>query len=227
MTAIPYTLRRSQRKTLGIRVRPDASVEVTAPAGATLAMIDGVLQRKARWIVRKQAEVRAGPPVPAARYVNGEAHPHLGREYLLDVAYGSTPTVRLDGAHLCVQTPDPASPRATAAALTTWRRQEAAKVFAEELKAAADRVRPLGIVAPPAVRIRQMQTRWGSCTSKGSITLNLRLIGANRELIEYVLVHELCHLAEHNHSKAYYRLLDRALPDWRARKQRLNAAHLP
>jgi predicted metal-dependent hydrolase len=89
--------------------------------------------------------------------------------------------------------------------------------------AARERVLALGIVAPPSVRIRRMKTRWGSCTAKGVITLNLRLIQVQREMIEYVLVHELCHLREHNHSPAYFRLLDRALPEWREWKRRLNS----
>jgi predicted metal-dependent hydrolase len=72
-----------------------------------------------------------------------------------------------------------------------------------------------------------MKSRWGSCTAKGVITLNLRLIQVERSLIQYVVVHELCHLREHNHSRAYYRLLDQALPGWRERKQRLNAAPIP
>lgn len=227
-TTISYTLRHSPRKTVGIHVRPDASVEVTAPTGSALEAIEGILRRKAAWITRKQAEMRARPPVtPAYRYVSGEAHLYLGRPYLLEIVPGPKSAVMLAGAHLCVRTPDPSNPRSVSTALARWYRQEAERVFAEELAAAAGVVRPLGIAAPAAIRIRPMKTRWGSCTSKGSITLNLRLIHADRALIEYVLVHELCHLAEHNHSKAYYRLLDRALPDWRARKQRLNTTGIP
>ena len=227
-TTITYELRYSRRKTLGIQVRPDTSVRVTAPAGAGLPAIEGVLQRKAAWIVRKQAEIARRPPAAAPhQYTSGEIHLYLGRQYRLMLEKHAKASVTLDAGCLRVRSPTPTDPQAVAALLAAWYRREAQKVFAEELVAAGRRVAPLGIVPPAAVRIRRMASRWGSCTSRGAITLNLRLIQADRALIEYVLVHELCHLLQHNHSPAYYKLLDRALPDWRARKKRLNAARLP
>jgi predicted metal-dependent hydrolase len=227
-TAIAYTLRRSRRKTLGIRIRPDASVQVTAPLGAAQGTIEEVLRRKAPWIVRKQGEVRARQEAaPALRYVSGETHFYLGRPYVLAITHGPKVRVGLGGASLCVQAPDPHNAAAVAAAIERWQKQAAARVFADVMAAAAARVQPLGIVAPPALRMRRMKTRWGSCTAKGVITLNLRLIQVDVALIEYVVVHELCHLREHNHSPAYYRLLDQALPEWRARKRQLNGLRLP
>jgi predicted metal-dependent hydrolase len=227
MSAIPYTLHRSSRKTLGIRIRPDGSVHVTAPHGASQAAVDEVLARKAAWIIRKQAEVRAYVPPPEHKFIPGEPHLYLGQPYLLQPQQSSRPAAALVGAHLCVRTPEPENPAVVAAVLERWYQAEARRVFAEELAAAAACVLPLGIVPPPAVRIRRMKSRWGSCTAKGVITLNLRLIQVERSLIQYVVVHELCHLREHNHSRAYYRLLDQALPGWRERKQRLNAAPIP
>ena len=69
-----------------------------------------------------------------------------------------------------------------------------------------------------------MKARWGSCGTNGVVTLNLKLIQVGTPLIDYVIVHELCHLVEHNHSKRYYALLDKMMPDWRERRQGLNAA---
>jgi predicted metal-dependent hydrolase len=223
---IAYELRFARRKTLGIRVLPDGSVRVTAPQGAGLRAIEAVLLRKARWIARKQAEVAAHAPLPPYQYTSGETHLFLGRPVQLQVQQGPKALVMLAGRCLAVQTPAPADPLAVAALLERWQREQAEVVFAQELAAAARRVQPLGIAPPPTMRIRRMRTRWGSCTSRGAITLNLRLIQVERALIEYVLVHELCHLLEHNHSRAYYALLDRALPDWRGRKQQLNAARI-
>jgi predicted metal-dependent hydrolase len=237
---IGYELRRSRRKTLGIQVRPDGSVRVMAPAGASLPAIEEVLQRKAHWIVRKQAEVAAfREAVVPLRFVEGEPHRFLGREYCLRIETGSAAdaadtgpvgkrslnkeAVTLEGPYLRVRTVGAADAQAVARLLEGWYRQQAQTVFQEVLVAARERVLALGIVAPPSVRIRRMKTRWGSCTAKGVITLNLRLIQVQREMIEYVLVHELCHLREHNHSPAYFRLLDRALPEWREWKRRLNS----
>jgi predicted metal-dependent hydrolase len=226
-TTISYELRYARRKTLGIQVRPDATVRVIAPAGATLPAIEEVLQRKAAWIVRKQAELATyrSPTLPR-RCVSGETYFFLGKQLQLKVEQGRKAAVTIDAQWLRIQTPNSADPQAIAALLEAWYRRQAQTVFAEVLAAAAQRVLPLGIVAPTTIRIRRMKTRWGSCTSKGAITLNLRLIQLDRAIIEYVLVHELCHLAEHNHSPAYYRLLDYAMPDWRERKKRLTAARI-
>jgi predicted metal-dependent hydrolase len=73
----------------------------------------------------------------------------------------------------------------------------------------------------PKVVVRQMRSRWGSCTARGKITLNLKLVMVPRQLIDYVIVHELCHLAEHNHSKGFYTLLSRVMPDWEERREKL------
>jgi predicted metal-dependent hydrolase len=78
----------------------------------------------------------------------------------------------------------------------------------------------------PKLTIRRMKSRWGSCGANGAVTLNLKLIQVGKPLIDYVIVHELCHLVEHNHSKRYYALLDRMLPDWRTRRQRLNESEV-
>jgi predicted metal-dependent hydrolase len=225
---ITYELRRSRRKTLGIHVRPDGSVRITAPAGASLPAIEEALQRKAGWIVRKQAEVATfRGAVDPLRFVEGATHRFLGREYCLRIETGSETersSVVLEGPYLRVRTAGAADAQAVARLLEAWYMQQANAVFHEMLVGARERVLALGIVAPPSIRVRKMKTRWGSCTAKGAITLNVRLIHLQRELIEYVLVHELCHLRELNHSPAYYRLLDQALPEWREWKRRLNSS---
>ena len=73
----------------------------------------------------------------------------------------------------------------------------------------------------PAVQVRQMRSRWGSCTAQGKITLNLKLVMVPRQMIDYVIVHELCHLVEHNHGKGFYELLSRVMPAWREVRERL------
>jgi predicted metal-dependent hydrolase len=77
-------------------------------------------------------------------------------------------------------------------------------------------------LAQPNLAIKALQARWGSCTGSGTIILNLRLMQVPKQYIDYEIVHELCHLVEHNHSRQFYRLLDRMMPDWRDRRRRLN-----
>jgi hypothetical protein len=77
-------------------------------------------------------------------------------------------------------------------------------------------------VAYPDIIVRAMSTRWGSCSANGRITLNVKLVKVPRLYIDYVIFHELCHLAEPNHTPRFYELLDRVLPDWRERREKLN-----
>lgn len=111
------------------------------------------------------------------------------------------------------------------AMITAWYRQQAKRVFAERLKVCFPRVEGLKI-AYPMLSIRQMKARWGSCTVDGKIILNLMLIHVPKHLIDYVILHEMCHLVEHNHSGAFYGLLARVLPDWEERRKSLNQMEL-
>ena len=107
------------------------------------------------------------------------------------------------------------------ALLDEWYRGHARQVFVERLAACYPRVERLGI-AFPQLAVRVMRSRWGSCSPSGRITLNVKLIQMPTAHIDYVIYHELCHLAEPSHNARYYDLLGRALPDWRKRRQRRN-----
>ena len=109
--------------------------------------------------------------------------------------------------------------------LDAWYLSHAKRVFAERLAACYPRVEGLGIPFP-SLAIRDMKARWGSCSAKGRLTLNRRLIHVPKDLMDYVILHELCHLKEYNHGPAFYALLERVLPDWKARRQKLNQMEL-
>lgn len=105
--------------------------------------------------------------------------------------------------------------------LEGWYRDKARQVFHERLGVCYPRVERLGVPCP-SLAIRPMKTRWGSCSSSGLIMLNPKLVQTPVDCIDYVLLHELCHLKEHHHNKQYYQLLDHTLPDWRDRRRKLN-----
>lgn len=225
-TAIEYTLTYAARKTLAIHVHPDRSVTVKAPAGSDLAAVEGFLRKRAPWILRKQAEFAALPPKqPPRRYVSGESFSYLGRHYRLKVSEGEREWVKLARGYLEVTTPNKADTAYVQAQVEVWLRRQAQRHLHERVVALLPRFKPLAL-AEPELAVRAMKSRWGSCTGKGKITLNLHLMRAPRPCIDYVVVHELCHLVEHNHGKGFYALMDRVMPEWRKRREELKQVEI-
>jgi predicted metal-dependent hydrolase len=220
---IRYAVQPAVRKTVAIDVYPDQHVEVRVPLDLDPDQVAAFVRRQAHWIVRQQRHFAGYPTdAPGREYVSGESHRYPGCQYRLKVHEGKPTGVRLQRELLHVTVPPGAGSVQVGRALETWYRSRAQQVFREELDACVVRAAALGLPHPP-LEVRWMKTRWGSCSRAGVIRLNLRLIQAPRAGITYVIMHELCHLKEHNHSKRYYALLDRALPEWRELRQKLNS----
>jgi len=225
-TVIAYDVACAPRKTLAITVAPDLRVTVTAPLGAAPDAVAARVRKRAPWIVRQQRELERYLPVrPLRRYVSGETHRYLGRQYRLKVVEEPRDEVKLARGRLYVWTPDRTDTARVKALLDTWYHTQASRVFRQRLRALVPQFHHAGVVQPELV-IKPLQARWGSCTGAGTITLNLALIQAPKPQIDYVIVHELSHLVERNHSKRFYQLLDRMLPAWRERRRQLNELHI-
>ena len=222
-TTIRYELTYSERKTLVIHVYPDTSVVVDAPLDTPVDKVHAKVLKRAAWILREQLQFETyapAQPLPR-RYVSGESYRYLGRQYRLKVETDTVERTVLKRGYLVVGVHDPSLKPRIAALIDHWYRSHARTIFAERLEACYPRVESLGIPFPD-LTVRDMKARWGSCSAVGRLTLNLKLIQLPRKLIDYVILHELCHLKEYNHSPAFYTLLDRVLPDWRERRQQLN-----
>jgi predicted SprT family Zn-dependent metalloprotease len=115
---------------------------------------------------------------------------------------------------LIVETGDPTRAERL---IADWYQRQAAQIFSQRLTVCFERVRAWG-VAYPTLRVRRMKTRWGSCTGHGAITLNSRLVELPVDLIDYVILHELCHLREMNHGPRFYALLEGVCPTWKAQR---------
>jgi predicted metal-dependent hydrolase len=221
-TTIEYTLAYASRKTLAISVAPDLSVRVTAPAETALDAIEAKVRQRAPWIVRQQRELEQYlPATPPRQYVNGETHRYLGRQYRLKVIQNQPDVVKLTRGWLYVYIADTHDTAHVKQLVDAWYHTQAERVFHERLAAMLPRFQHLDL-CQPNLTIKPLQARWGSCTGSGTITLNVRLMQVPKQYIDYVIVHELCHLIEHNHSKRFYQLLDRMMPDWRESRQKLN-----
>jgi predicted metal-dependent hydrolase len=220
---IHYAVTPAARKTLGITVRPDLTVEVRAPVGATPDEVETVVRKRAAWILRQQRELsRYLPHLPPRQYVSGESHRYLGRQFRLKVLAGPAEAsgVTQTRSSLEVAVDKPGDPARVRELLDAWYLAQAERVFSERLAACYPKVQHLGLPYPRLV-VRELRTRWGNCDADERITLNIKLILVPEELIDYVLYHELCHLKELHHGKSFYQLLGRVLPDWRERKRRL------
>jgi hypothetical protein len=146
----------------------------------------------------------------------------LGRQYRLKVAEGLPEGVKLARGWLHVSTLDKRDIARVKQLVDGWYDTQARRVFPERLGAVLPRFQAVGVTELPRLVVKPLEARWGSCNNTGTITLNTRLVQAPKPQIDYVVVHELCHLVEHNHGSRFYRLLDRMLPDWRERRQLLN-----
>ena len=220
---IPYVVRRmGSRKTLGIEVHPDGRVLVRAPIDCHHSVIAERVRRRASWISRQRADfARYQPRTPQRQYVSGEAHLYLGRQYRLKAVSSAEAGVRLSRGEIIVTTAGTATPERVKTQLDQWYLARAREVFAEVIKASMMRFQR---IKPPRLIIRTMQSRWGSLSPTGSMTLNVRLVRAPRACIEYVVVHELCHAVHRDHDSRFYGALEAVMPDWRKRKGRLEVA---
>lgn len=219
---IVFSLRRNSRKRLKIVVTPEFEVLVYAPLAATDDQVRAAVTRKAFWITQKLEKQRTYHPLPTPRqYVSGESLVYLGRQYRLRVETGAGKPAKLLGRHLFVQVSDTTNRQAVQRAVDAWYLERARQTIGRYLDKCQSITCRHG-VPEPRLMIRNMQRRWGSCSPAGRITINLKLVRVPVHCIEYVIMHELCHLKHHNHSKAFYSLLTRCQPDWRQRKAELD-----
>ena len=217
---INFGLTYTDRKTLGITVYPDLSVQVKAPVNATLEKIYEKVEKRAAWILEQKRYFLAFEPSNITYlYKSGETHYYLGRQYRLKIVEGKADEVSYKGRYLHIET-DNKSPEHIKKLLDVWYRERAKIKFAEYAEPLIESFKKYD-VEPKNLFIQLMKSRWGSCTAEGNIILNPKLIKAPIACIEYVIVHELCHLVHRNHTKAFYALQSREMSDWEKWKDKL------
>lgn len=196
-----YVLKRSARRTLGLRIDP-AGLTVSAPMRMSEKTIEGILMEKSGWILRKMEEAK---PVPAPKWQEGEAIPFLGEHYRLRIVLSSKKKVGIAGEYLEVFLPDPSGAKET---VESWYKRQALDFFSERVIHYCPK---LGVEAPKLF-LSNAKTRWGSCNSRREIRLNWRLVLMDPLLVDYVVVHELSHLIEMNHSIAFWKTVESVYP---------------
>ena len=212
------------RERLSISVHPDGSVTALAPAGRSLDDVLTHLNHRRSWIAKQRRHFEKYQPLPAEkRYVSGETHLYLGRQYRLRVHEGADTSVRLVGRFFEVHVPVPKHPQRIAVAMSEWYQSHAESIFQDRLHRCLQIAAPLRLDVNANIHVKPMKRRWGSCSKAGGITLNTDLVKTPLHCIDYVIMHELCHLRIHDHSPAFFRMLGRYMPDWQLRKDRLES----
>ena len=217
---ITYSVIREARKYLTITVYPDLRVIVRAPAAQSLESVVDYVLRKRAWIARHLSRLEALPPADHPRYESGESHLYLGETYPLHVERSKQRGVALESGRLLVRVRPATGPRAVRMALRRWYARQARAEFEVRL-GRLQREFPLFAKLSFVLRVRRMTSRWGSCTSRGVITMNPLLIQASPGCVDYVLAHELVHRLEIGHTPRFYELLASVVPDWKDREAAL------
>ena len=216
--SVSYTLKRSgkRRRSIGLSI-DDRGLVVSMPLRGSEKWLHGALQDKAQWIVDKLAEWNARKP-EVVRWVDGQFIPFMGEPLTLRVIaslFDAPPLLR--GRQLFVHVADTSNQQVIEQAVTQWYRREAEMLF----KLRAAHYAPLMQVSPSVVALSSARTQWGSCTVHGTVRLNWHLIRMPLRLIDYVVVHELAHLVEMNHSVAFWEVVKAVCPDYRRRRAEL------
>lgn len=218
---IKISLSFKERKTLKISVHPDKTIIVDAPKGKKLHDILTRVRKRSPWIIKQRDYFECFQPLLTQRqYVSGESHYYLGRQYRLKVHKNSEQSVKLIGKYITVYTPYVNDSNEIRKLLQGWYRKHAEVIFSQRLNLCTRVINRMN-VNQPEIKIRQMKKRWGSCGKSGAIVLNTELVKASLHCIDYVILHEICHLKISSHNNGFYKLLEKYMPDWKLRKERL------
>lgn len=198
---------RAKRRTIALIVERDGSLTVRAPRRATLNDIYGFIAEKTDWILRSREKLKAIKPIPKKAYVDGERFLLLGQEYELRLVPPQRPALKFDSRF----TLSTSAQERGELAFTKWYKTQALTIFTERVNHYAN----LHGLIPKEVKVNSAKTRWGSCTSAGTLNFTWRLVMAPLVVIDYVVLHELAHLKVKNHSPRFWKLVESLCPDFK------------
>lgn len=222
------TAKKVARKVI-IKVHPDQRVVATVPYDASDDAIVDAMHKRARWIWQSINDfAKQKDTVLHKRYVSGETQFYLGKRYVLKVIVDAeqVPSVKLSRGKLYVTIKHEVSENIDdrfvkiKPLIDKWYQHKAKAIFHERLAELLPKA--TWVTGIPCFRVMAMKKQWGSCSTKGNLMLNPHLVKAPKECIDYVILHELCHIAEHNHSERFWRLLTQVMPNWKEVKTKLD-----
>lgn len=215
---------------MALYVHPDKRVEIRMPLLFSVDEIEPFLIKHSRWLFNR-LDLPEKKPVEPKKFVSGELHYFLGKQYPIEIVASDKNSVVFDNEKIVIrQRVDKSTSQQVSGSLSRqdlveklldrWYLEQAKRVFREISIPLVESMKKYN-VAPKSFAIKKMKTRWGSCSSKGNINLNLHLIKLPEQCIKEVILHELCHLVHFNHSKDFYALMTAEMPDWKVWKKEI------
>ena len=205
-------IRSPRRKTSAIKIQK-GKVFVMVPQRLSIAVIESLLAKKSRWIKEKLAAQNEIIAIQPKTFVSGEDFSYLGKSHLLNIESGLYPAIKLHQGELVVSVRDKTADNAQAIKhlLIKWYKQQAES----ELRDKTERFSRIIGVKPSSVTVKSFKSRWGSCSISGGIQYNWKIIIAPDPVVNYVVIHELCHILQHNHSPAFWKSVEKHCHDYR------------
>ena len=217
---------------MALYVHPDKRVEIRMPLLFSVDEIESFLIKHSRWLFNR-LDLPEKKPIEPKKFVSGELHYFLGKQYPIEIVASDKNSVVFDNEKIVIrQRVDKSTSQqvnlsesvsksvSVSDLLDRWYLEQAKRVFREISIPLVESMKKYN-VAPKSFAIKKMKTRWGSCSSKGNINLNLHLIKLPEQCIKEVILHELCHLVHFNHSKDFYALMTAEMPDWKVWKKEI------
>jgi predicted metal-dependent hydrolase len=204
---------RSKRRTIALIVERDGSLTVRAPLRMSAQMIEEFVEKHANWVQKKQAEVQSMVPQQPRKYAAGAQFLYLGQAYPLEIVRSAKRKLILDKSFKLAETQQSNAQ----IIFRNWYRKQAAKLINERVTYFANQ---FGLHVE-SIRITSARTRWGSCSAKNTLSFSWRLLMTPPDVIDYVVVHELAHTIHHNHSKRFWKQVEKWMPDYRERRKQL------
>ena len=218
---IDYKVIYSRRRSIGISVGPDSGVTVRAPYRTSLKTIEKMVVSKLVWINKHLDNYRSAVRIDNRKpYADGATVLFRGKEFQIRIIELKTYSVRQSENNIEIGLRNISEKEKAGLLLERWFKGVAEKIFREKFEEILIRFRNYNF-SPSEFTVRALKRRWGSCSSKGKITISSELVKLDDIYLEYVILHELCHLRHHNHGKEFYKLLSEVFPDWKRRRGEL------
>jgi predicted metal-dependent hydrolase len=221
MSEINYTVIYSRRRSITISISPHNGVVIRAPKGVSIEKIDKFVNEKSGWIKKHLNNYSGSVRINyGKKYTEGEHHFYMGKEQILKLTQSPKLFVREYDGTIEAGLPDPDDSRKVKAMLDKWYREKAILKFSLLLDRILLKYENYHF-NPSEIVVRASKSRWGSCSSKGKISISSELIKLDEKFYEYIIIHELCHLKHPNHGSGFYKLLEELLPDYKEVRKEL------